>query len=77
MRIYVDDSLPNHWVVGDLAGKMWIIPAIGHGAWSKRTPYAVPPSMRRARLREVPSTISSIGLGIPDLEHRPVEVVHA
>lgn len=73
-RIYADPALPSHWVVGDPAGEMWIVPATA-GGWLLRSRYAVPPSLRVPRLEEVPATVYAHGLGIPDLERRTVEAV--
>jgi hypothetical protein len=73
-RIYKDAMMPLHWVVGDLAGEMWVVPATA-GGWVLRSRYAVPPSLRAPRLEEVPATVYAHGLGIPDLERRTVETV--
>jgi excisionase family DNA binding protein len=37
MRMYVTESLPNHWVINDATG-WWLVPNVP-GGWTRRTAY--------------------------------------
>jgi len=50
VSLYVDRSLPNCWIVRDLAGDFWMVPA-GPQGWYRRQPYSL---TEDAQLESIP-----------------------
>jgi len=65
MRIYMSNQLPLHYLVGDIDGELWIVPA-QPGGWTARIRYAPPPrSGWRKHLQEAPSyCATSLGIEV-------------